>query len=190
MPRRPTYDKDDLIRRARDLFWRKGWAGTSLKDLEKALSLNPGSIYAAFGSKDELYSLALDRYISEGSATLDRLADELGPLPALQAYPKTILENDAAAARACMLAKTYLELSPQNHPLAEQASAHLRKMENKFATLFAAAQSNDQIGAEHEPKFLAQRYQSDLMGLRLSAERPDFNAFKTAEDISRGLARL
>ena len=190
MPRRPNYDKDDLILRARDLFWRQGWAGTSLKDLEKTLSLNPGSIYGAFGSKDALYGLALDRYVHDGAASLDRMAQEIGPLATLQTYPRAILENDKAAARACMLAKTYMELSPQNHALADQAHAHLVTMEAKFEALFAAAQSSGQIASDHDPNQLAQRYQSDLLGLRASAERPDFDAIKTADDIAQSLARL
>lgn len=190
MPRRPTYDKDDLICRARDLFWRQGWAGTSLKDLEKTLALNPGSIYAAFGSKEALYGMALDRYIADGTASLDRVANEMGPLGALQTYPKSVLKNEKAAARACMLAKTHIELSPQNHPLADKANTQLRAMEGKFEALFAAAQSNGQIAAHHNPKQLAQRYQSDLLGLRVSAERADFDAMGTANDIAESLGRL
>ncbi|MEP5761304.1 MAG: helix-turn-helix domain-containing protein [Litoreibacter sp.] len=190
MPRRPNFDKDELICRARDLFWRQGWAGTSLKDIEKALALNPGSIYAAFGSKEELYNLALDKYIADGTANLNRMNDQKGPLAALQAYPKSVIKNEKAAARTCMLAKTYMELSPQNHPLADKADAQLRKMEGKFEALFTAAQSNGQISSDHNPKQLAQRYQSDLLGLRLSAERADFDAIKTAENIAESLARL
>lgn len=190
MPRRPSYDKDDLICRARDLFWRQGWAGTSLKDLEKALKLNPGSIYAAFGSKEDLYGLALDKYINDGTASLNRMAEENGPLGALQTYPKSVLKNEKAAARACMLAKTYMELSPKKHPLADKAEIQLRAMEGKFEALFAAAQSNGQIGTDHCPKALAQRYQSDLLGLRLSAERSDFDALKTADNIAESLAQL
>ncbi|MEM8803455.1 MAG: helix-turn-helix domain-containing protein, partial [Pseudomonadota bacterium] len=66
MPRKPEYDRDDLIDRARTLFWRKGWAGSSLKDLEDKLKINPGSFYAAFGSKDALFELTLDRYATDG----------------------------------------------------------------------------------------------------------------------------
>ena len=67
MPRKPSYDREDLIERARDLFWQRGWAGTSLKDLEASLKMKPGSFYAAFGSKDALFELALDRYAADGS---------------------------------------------------------------------------------------------------------------------------
>jgi AcrR family transcriptional regulator len=190
MPRKPNFDKDDLITRARDLFWRQGWAGTSMKDIEKTLALNPGSIYAAFGSKEELYSLALDKYAADGAAKLNRMTEEGGPLVALQTYPRSTLKNENATACACMLAKTCMELSPQNHPLAAKAEAQLRIMEGRFEALFLAAQSNGQISVDHNPKHLAQRYQSDLLGLRLSAERADFDAIKVADNIAEGLAQL
>ena len=70
MPRKPNFDRDELIERARDLFWERGWAGTSLKDLEAALQMKPGSFYAAFGSKERLYSLALEKYAADGQARL------------------------------------------------------------------------------------------------------------------------
>ena len=47
MPRKPAYDRDALIAQARDIFWRHGWAGTSLKDLERELKLKPGNVYVA-----------------------------------------------------------------------------------------------------------------------------------------------
>ena len=62
MPRKPNYDRNKLIERARDLFWKRGWAGTSLKDLEAVLQMKPGSFYAAFGSKEALFALAMEKY--------------------------------------------------------------------------------------------------------------------------------
>ncbi|MCF2905146.1 TetR/AcrR family transcriptional regulator [Octadecabacter sp. CECT 8868] len=190
MPRKPSYDRDDLIRRARDVFWKQGWAGTSLKDLEKTLNLKPGSFYAAFGSKDALYQLTLDQYAKDGAAALEALAQDRGPLGALQAYPRHIIENDAAAARACMLVKTMLELSPHDHPLADHANAHLNTMENRFSALFSAAQDNQEIGDTHDPARLARRYQSDLLGMRISAERPGHDSASTIDEIEQSLARL
>ena len=67
MPRKPNYDRNDLINRARDLFWKRGWAGTSLKDLEGELQMKPGSFYAAFGSKDALFELALESLLKAAS---------------------------------------------------------------------------------------------------------------------------
>ncbi len=72
MPCKPEYDRDLLIDRARDLFWQRGWASTSLKDLEATLQMKPGSFYAAFGSKDALFGLALDKYALDGAERLRR----------------------------------------------------------------------------------------------------------------------
>jgi len=190
MPRRPNYDKDDLIERARDLFWRRGWAGTSLKDLEAALQMKPGSFYAAFGSKDALFALALEKYATDGRDRLRALARQHGPLKALQQLPQIIVENDAAPAKACMLSKTLLELHAHNHPLAQDANRHLLGMEAQFAELLKQAQSAGDIDSSHDPQVLARRYQSDLLGLRVSAEREGIDAHAIAAEIAEGLARL
>ena len=45
------------------LFWERGYEGTSMADLTQAMGLNPSSIYAAFGDKHALFSLAVKRYM-------------------------------------------------------------------------------------------------------------------------------
>ncbi|QIE43065.1 TetR/AcrR family transcriptional regulator (plasmid) [Rhodobacteraceae bacterium SC52] len=190
MPRKPNYDRDDLIARARDLFWRRGWAGTSLKDLESELKMKPGSFYAAFGSKDALFELALQKYASDGAARLNALAEEFGPLSALQRLPEMVIDNDQAPARACMLSKTLLELQSHAHPLAKKADEKLQLMEAQFAQLFMRAQEIGDVAQDRDPKSLARKYQSDLLGLRVSAERNGVDAKSIAADIAEGLARL
>ncbi|WP_299409958.1 TetR/AcrR family transcriptional regulator [uncultured Roseobacter sp.] len=190
MPRRPTYDRDDLIDRARDLFWRQGWAGTSLKDLESELQMKPGSFYAAFGSKEGLFALALERYLRDGTARLAALASEVGALKALESFPKRVIESVDAPSKACMLSKTFLELQGHRHPLAQKADAYLSEMEKSFADLFAQAQSDGDIDPSYDPHLLAQKYQSDLLGLRASAERSTINAIGIADEIAASIARL
>lgn len=190
MPRKPNFDRDELIERARDLFWKRGWAGTSLKDLEAVLKMKPGSFYAAFGSKDALFKLAMDKYASDGRERLRALAQEHGPIKALKCFPKMVVENDGAPAKACMLSKTLLELHAHNHPLAQDANLHLLKMEAHFADLFRQAQSAGDIDGSGDPQVLARRYQSDLLGLRVSAEREGVDAKAIAEEIAEGLTKL
>ncbi len=190
LPRKPAYDRDALIAQARDIFWRHGWAGTSLKDLERELKLKPGSFYAAFGSKDALYALALERYAHDGVASMLTLAEELGPLGALKAQPYRVIAASDLPTKACMLAKTYAELQAKDHDLAGQAGAHMIAMKSCFADLFRRAQKAGEISPDHDPERLAARYQSDLLGLRLTAERDDVNAAEIAADIAADLDRL
>ncbi len=190
MPRKPSYDRDALIDQARDIFWRYGWAGTSLKDLERELKLKPGSFYAAFGSKDALYAMALERYARDGVTNLEEMAQLLGPLGALKAQLRRVIDASGAPTKACMLAKTYAELQAKDHELAGQARTHMVTMKACFADLFRRAQAVGEISPDHDPDRLAARYQSDLLGLRLSAERDDVNASQIAEDIAADLDRL
>jgi AcrR family transcriptional regulator len=57
------FDRDAALEAAMLLFWKRGFEGTSMADLTKAMGLNPSSIYAAFGDKHALFSLAVKRYL-------------------------------------------------------------------------------------------------------------------------------
>ncbi|MEP3046456.1 MAG: TetR/AcrR family transcriptional regulator [Roseibium sp.] len=190
MPRRPNYDREELIDRSRDLFWKRGWAGTSLKDLEASLQMKPGSFYAAFGSKDALFELAMEKYAEDGRRRLEGLTEEQGPIGALKSLPAMVVGNDDAPAKACMLSKTLVELHAHNNPLADKANEHLKKMEEQFLELFRQAQSTGEIDAGQDPAALARRYQSDLIGLRISAERDGVDAKAIAKEIADSLNRL
>ena len=84
MSRSAPYDRDTALAAAMDVFWEKGFHATSLKDLEAALEMKPGSIYAAFSSKENLYLLALERYFARSRAGFrDQVARAALPLNAL-----------------------------------------------------------------------------------------------------------
>ena len=57
-----AFDIHQALDRAVEVFWRKGYQGTSLSDLTKAMGINRPSLYAAFGDKQALFSKVIDRY--------------------------------------------------------------------------------------------------------------------------------
>ncbi|TKT80070.1 TetR/AcrR family transcriptional regulator [Aquamicrobium sp. LC103] len=59
-PRR--FDRENALKSAMVLFWKKGYAGASLSDLTAAMGINSPSLYAAFGSKEALFREALALY--------------------------------------------------------------------------------------------------------------------------------
>jgi AcrR family transcriptional regulator len=67
------FDIDQALDRALMLFWRKGYEGTTLPELTRAMGINRPSLYAAFGSKERLFRKALDRY-DEGPAAFRKEA--------------------------------------------------------------------------------------------------------------------
>lgn len=54
-----AYDPDEALKAARDIFWVKGYAATSLDDIVGATGMNRPSLYAAFGDKEAIYLAAL-----------------------------------------------------------------------------------------------------------------------------------
>ena len=63
-PGRPrAFDPDVALDAAMLLFWRHGYEGTSLAALTAAMNINTPSLYAAFGTKDQLFQKVLERYL-------------------------------------------------------------------------------------------------------------------------------
>jgi AcrR family transcriptional regulator len=57
-----AFDRDAALALAMRLFWIKGYEATSVADLTEVMGVGTTSLYAAFGSKDELYAEALQHY--------------------------------------------------------------------------------------------------------------------------------
>jgi len=87
MARPREFDTDTAVREALLVFWRKGYASTTMQDLELATGLGRMSLYNAFGGKEDLFQAALERYIDatkrlyakhlrgDGIADIERLID-------------------------------------------------------------------------------------------------------------------
>jgi AcrR family transcriptional regulator len=74
------------------LFWERGFEGTSMADLTQAMGLNPSSIYAAFGDKHALFSLAVKRYMDSRAQYATEALEE----PTLEKVIRTIFDNTVA----------------------------------------------------------------------------------------------
>lgn len=59
-----AFDTDTALEKALEVFWRKGYDGTSLTDLTDAMGINKPSLYAAFGNKEQLFLKAIELYES------------------------------------------------------------------------------------------------------------------------------
>ena len=189
MARGAAYDRTDVLRKARDLFWSKGYRGTSLKDLEEALDLRPGSIYAGFGSKEGLFAEALELYAEEtGRVAADTYEAHASPLAGIAAHARGLAGvcNPEAPSQACMIAKTVLETTDEDPKLRALAERLMAATERSFEARFRAAQTAGEISLDADPARLARRFQASVIGIRAYAARqvgPDAVA-DLAEDLA------
>ena len=62
MARPREFDEDQVAEALLQTFWNLGYAATTLPHLSSASGLGPGSLYAAFGNKEAMFGIAIDRY--------------------------------------------------------------------------------------------------------------------------------
>ncbi len=195
MPRPTSYDRETALTSALTLFWEKGFHATSLKDLEAALEMKPGSIYAAFSSKEKLYSQAMQYYFE---ASLDafrvEMAQAQSPLNGLAHHIRSYasLPLDHPHRQVCMLLKTIIDTQTTEPSLAEQARNHLDDIRTEIAMAFRDAQSNSEISAEANVNQLARRYQANVNALRVEMHQGGDGAgiYQLAEDMAAEVERL
>ena len=195
MSRTALYNRHDSLERALKLFWQKGFHATSLKDIEGALDMRPGSIYAAFGSKDGLFQEALDYYARSGLTELERiLSQQPSPLLGLAAYLRQMggIRDKELPSRACMLVKSLLELGAREQAALQKVEMLLAGMETRFAGYFIEAQRVGEMDSELDPLRLARRLQAEVMGLRAFAQRNVDSAavHALAEDMALSIEAL
>lgn len=181
-----SHDRDQALARALALFWKQGFHATSLKDIEGALQMHPGSIYAAFGNKETLFRMALERYAAEISAARDEVVagapDSLEGLARFVESTHPIMRDDLPQP-ACFLAKTALDTGLDQPKLKNTISALLDKTETAFARLYRDARDCGDIPAGADPARLARRLHVTLSGIGLYALRPE------RRDEARAMAR-
>jgi TetR/AcrR family transcriptional repressor of nem operon len=115
MPRPQSFRESDVIERAMDLFWTKGYEGTSVTDLTEHLGVHPGSLYRTFGDKHGLFLRALKHYQDTESCRLaPRLLEEGPVMPRIRAIMIGYLRLAAEESqpRGCLIANTAGERLP------------------------------------------------------------------------------
>ncbi len=79
MARPREFDRDQVVDRAVEVFWRQGFEATSIQDLVEATGLNRGSLYNTFGDKAGLFEAALERYMAGAPTQPVVAAADTGP---------------------------------------------------------------------------------------------------------------
>ena len=104
--RKPAFDREEGVAKAQTLFHRHGYDAVGVAELTRELGINPPSLYAAYGSKAELFKRAMERYSAVTALPLDKLLGAGRPpaeaLTALLVAAARQYGSDAAL-RGCMV---------------------------------------------------------------------------------------
>ena len=110
MAKTAKFDRQDVVDKATNLYWEKGFHATSMRNLQDVIDMRPGSIYATFGSKEGLFKETLARYTELGILNLNRFRSETdSPIKALESFVKRAVVESKQIYLTQWL-KTYLSI--------------------------------------------------------------------------------
>jgi AcrR family transcriptional regulator len=187
------FNKEQVLDKALHVFWERGYEGTSLSDLTEAMGINRPSLYAAFGNKEELFRLALDRYADKGPGAAHRkaLAE-----PTAKAVVERLLKStadcltDPANPPGCLAVQGALSCGDAAESIKKELCQRRARVEQELRQRFERAKAEGDLGRESEPESLARYITTVIQGMAVQAaggaSRADLHA--VADMALRGLA--
>ena len=170
MARPQAFDTRQVLEDAMQLFWRQGYASTSMRDLTQATRLQPGSLYAAFKNKRQLFLQALDHYSSSlHKAVRERLYAEGPPLQRIRDFFQYLVEQSQrdTEVRGCLLVNTLLEMPADDEEINRHVRNMLQQVEQDFCHVLEEAQAQGDLAADRDPARLARLLITGIFGLRV-----------------------
>ena len=140
------FDEDEMLAGALEVFWRKGFTGTSMIDLAEATGIQRGSLYNAYGDKEQLFLLAFDRYTQRFLESAEQALSASDVRTALNAFFETAIANMTSGSppRGCLTTKTALDLDTAGPAI----EARVKRLIGDLTALLTAALSHADAKAE------------------------------------------
>jgi AcrR family transcriptional regulator len=145
-----TFDRHAALTRAMEMFWLKGFDGCAISDLTAAMNINSPSLYAAFGSKEDLFREAVDLYGTlEGEATRCALAGPGNIRDALGAMLRRSVDmfTRGPQPRGCMVMLGTLNVSADQQELRALLRKRQRQILDVICKRIALAVDDGEIAA-------------------------------------------
>jgi AcrR family transcriptional regulator len=166
-----AFDTDRALDRALDLFWRKGYEGTSISDLTQAMGINPPSLYAAFGGKEALFRQALDRYEANHALFWKEALDA----PTAHTAVKKLLEgtaealSDKANPRGCLMVQAALSGGDECDPIRRELASRRNKSVALIRRRLQRAKREGDLPKDADPANLARYVATVIHGMAVQA---------------------
>jgi AcrR family transcriptional regulator len=171
MARPRSFDPDEALDAARDVFWQKGFQGTSLDDITAATGLAKPSLYAAFGDKNALFLKVLDRYHARIVANAERILQD-GPSArdAIERWLKGFVPlcSGIKGSRGCLSVNTAAEGVGDQKEVRKRIERFNRKLEQLLSNRLRA--DHAQFFDAFDPDVSAYAIMAVYLGLMVQAK--------------------
>jgi TetR/AcrR family transcriptional repressor of nem operon len=152
------------------LFWRKGYAATSIGDLVETLHLSRSSLYDTFVDKRTLFLEALTLYSARViSATARTLNESPSPMVGLQTLLDDLIAGvgSPAGALGCFMVNSIAELAPHDAAVTEIATLYASSLQRLLTQALTQAVRQHTVTSQQTPEQLAAYVFNTIQGMRI-----------------------
>ncbi|REE05493.1 TetR/AcrR family transcriptional regulator [Marinoscillum furvescens] len=152
MPRTKRFDEEEVLTKAMRLFWKQGYAATSVQDLVAHLGINRASLYDTFGDKDRLFKQSFELYRKQSIQSIKKLFDEYSDVKEgfsrlfAQAIEEALEDKDK---KGCFAVNTTTELVPNDASCQEILEANRLAFERLFYDYLHTGQQSGQLDGKN-----------------------------------------
>ncbi|WP_028935830.1 TetR/AcrR family transcriptional regulator [Pseudonocardia spinosispora] len=155
MGRTRTFDVSEALGVALEAFWQHGFDATSIQALCQAMGVQPGSVYATFGNKRDLFVAALRTYTETVSAdAVERINTAPSGTQGLRDYFEHLIDAmvDGRRRWGCLVTNSLIELTERDPELAAMFELHLANLRTSFAGALTRARAAGELRAGAGPE--------------------------------------
>jgi TetR/AcrR family transcriptional repressor of nem operon len=147
------YSRDDILEKAMQLFWLHGYRGVSTRMLVDEMAVNKKSVYSEFGSKQNLFHAALDRYLV--NVVPERFAALNAADAGLSAVSDTLDRFAGAASRkgsrkGCFLCNASLEMANEDKTVRDLAQRYHSAIKASFSKPLDNSRNSGELPEEFD----------------------------------------
>jgi len=173
MARTKDFDEDEVLQKAMNLFWHKGYNGTSMQDLVDGLGISRSSMYDTFGDKHSLFIRALENYKQIATTEMKAIVDNAptAKVAIRRMFELTVTEllSDNQH-KGCFLVNAGVEMAPHDTEVNKMLCDNDRQLEKYFNEAIKKGQDSGEISNEQSSHALAQFILNSIKGMRVTAK--------------------
>lgn len=173
MARTKDFDEQAVLKKAIQLFSRKGYAATSMQEVVDVLGISRSSLYDTFGDKHQLYLKALKAYKQENTRQLEIQMEEATSMKAairdlLEATVKELLQDKQQ--KGCLLTNAGVELAAQDKDVRNLVCQGEQQVEELLLRALKKGQASGEISTQQSAQSLARFLSNTIKGFQVTVK--------------------
>ncbi len=167
-----SFDEDEVLERAMNLFWLRGYEGLGLSELLEHMQISRQSLYDTFGSKRGLFVRAVEHYrstqLAQALALLDREGSQIENVKAVVRFFEALATDQRC--RGCLVANALVEMGPHDEKIAALLRDTLGLLQKALHRALREAQERGELSPAKDPLELSRALMNALIGLSVTGK--------------------